>query len=56
MVLGQNPAQNQKKRKSKNDLYPVLDSFDSVKCIYLNATSLDDKLDEFKAVVEIILV
>ena len=36
--------------KSKNDLHPVLDSFDSVKCMYLNATSLDNKLDEFKAV------
>jgi len=30
----------------------LLDSLDSLKCMYLNATSLENKLNEFKVVVD----
>ena len=46
-----------KSSNSKSNKYPsaapsLPDSLESLKCMYLNATSLDNKLDEFKVVVD----
>ena len=40
-----NDSKKIKKQSSQN-------SFSTLKCMYLNATSLDNKLDEFKTVVD----